>query len=275
MHSTITYHVLNVFNSRPFSGNPAAVVLLEGREKERVDSEELYLNIAAQINAPATAFISRRNDSTDYDIRWFNSGYELGLCAHATLAAARCLLSNSSHLHSKRKSSSSSLPASGPTAVQRFRSQSGALLQTKELPNGTLELECPQIFVAPLSKTCREEEIRDITRLVAAALCNKHSIVIVDINRGTGGFEDWLQVEVALAPRTRLKDLPINFEAIVSTSSSSFHFYQSHNCVETTGSLWHQEIPHHNARNALTHPNIHFTRRIPLPQSFLRPASRL
>jgi len=206
MHSTITYDLLNVFNSKPFSGNPAAVVVLDGRDKEKIESGELHLNIAAQINAPATAFISRRNDSPDYDIRWFNSGYELGLCGHATLAAAKALLS-------KRKASPNQT-ATGSTNIQRFRSQSGALLQAKELSNGSIELECPQIFVAPLTKTCREEEIRDITRLVAGALCNKQSVVIVDISRATGGFEDWLQVEVALMQRTKLKDLPINIEAI-------------------------------------------------------------
>jgi len=226
MHLTITYEILNVFNSKPFSGNPAAVVILDGHEKEQVESGELHLKIAAQINTPATAFISRRNDSPDYDIRWFNSNYELGLCGHATLAAARTLLSQrilSPKLTKGTANGSTNGSMGGSTKMQRFRSQSGALLQTKELPNGYLELECPQIFVAPLTKTCREEEIREITRLVAGALCNKQTVVIVDIGRATGGFEDWLQVEVALLQGTQLKDLPINLEAIVSDFGSALN----------------------------------------------------
>jgi predicted PhzF superfamily epimerase YddE/YHI9 len=71
-------HLVDVFVSGPFSGNPAAVVLLSAAARA-----EWMQDVAAELGRPATAFL------TDDDrLRWFSPSAELEICGHGTLAAA-------------------------------------------------------------------------------------------------------------------------------------------------------------------------------------------
>ena len=75
---------VNAFCKDIFSGNPAAVCLLE-----HWPEDELMQNIAAENNLADTAFCVREKDH--YHIRWFTPLVEVNLCGHATLAAAYVL----------------------------------------------------------------------------------------------------------------------------------------------------------------------------------------
>ena len=75
---------IDSFTDRLFSGNPAGVCLLE----ENWLPDELMQNIAAENNLSETAFV-RRGET--WEIRWFTPSVEVGLCGHATLAAAHAL----------------------------------------------------------------------------------------------------------------------------------------------------------------------------------------
>jgi PhzF family phenazine biosynthesis protein len=78
-------YVINAFvvASNPFSGNPAAVCLLD---KPREDS---WLQaVAAQMNLSETAFLLPAENSNDWNLRWFTPKAEVDLCGHATLASA-------------------------------------------------------------------------------------------------------------------------------------------------------------------------------------------
>lgn len=77
------YHV-DAFTVRPFTGNPAAVCLLE---YPKVDS--WMQNVAKEMNLSETAFLIRQGDG--YKLRWFTPEVEVELCGHATLAAAHIL----------------------------------------------------------------------------------------------------------------------------------------------------------------------------------------
>jgi PhzF family phenazine biosynthesis protein len=77
---------LDAFTSRRFTGNPAAVVLLE----EFVD-KALMQAVAAENNLSETAFIVPDADGS-YRLRWFTPTVEVPLCGHATLAAAAVVL---------------------------------------------------------------------------------------------------------------------------------------------------------------------------------------
>lgn len=77
------YHV-DAFTARPFTGNPAAVCLLE---HPKVDS--WMQNVASEMNLSETAFLIRQGDG--YKLRWFTPEVEVELCGHATLAAAHIL----------------------------------------------------------------------------------------------------------------------------------------------------------------------------------------
>jgi PhzF family phenazine biosynthesis protein len=74
------YHI-DAFAESLFSGNPAAVVLLD----EWLDDEYLQ-KISAENNLSETAFVLQ-ND-TRFEIRWFTPTVEVDLCGHATLASA-------------------------------------------------------------------------------------------------------------------------------------------------------------------------------------------
>src|SRR6266498_3298216 len=75
---------VDAFCKNIFSGNPAAVCLLEDWPED-----ELMQNIAAENNLAETAFCVRGKDH--YHIRWFTPSVEVDLCGHATLAAAHVL----------------------------------------------------------------------------------------------------------------------------------------------------------------------------------------
>lgn len=74
----------DAFTDKPFSGNPAAVCLLE-----KPAEEHWMQSLAAEIGFSETAFVLRRTE--DFALRWFTPACEVSLCGHATLAAAHIL----------------------------------------------------------------------------------------------------------------------------------------------------------------------------------------
>ncbi len=79
------------FASKPFSGNPAAVCVLDNW----LDDEQLQA-IARENNLSETAFVVALNDE-HYHLRWFTPSFEIPLCGHATLAAAYVLFRYRDH----------------------------------------------------------------------------------------------------------------------------------------------------------------------------------
>ena len=77
-------YTIDAFTDTLFSGNPAAVCILE-----KWLSKELMQSIAQENNLSETAFVVKTNDY--YEIRWFTPTMEEDLCGHATLASARVL----------------------------------------------------------------------------------------------------------------------------------------------------------------------------------------
>ena len=77
----IPIYQVDAFTSEIFSGNPAAVCLLDAW----IDDRRLQ-SIAAENNLSETAFLVRAKD--DFDLRWFTPVTEVALCGHATLASA-------------------------------------------------------------------------------------------------------------------------------------------------------------------------------------------
>ena len=79
--------VANAFTSGPFTGNPAAVILLE----RDLDATTMQA-IAEQNNLSETAFVRNERDAEGLlPLRWFTPAREVRLCGHATLAAGYVL----------------------------------------------------------------------------------------------------------------------------------------------------------------------------------------
>ena len=75
---------VDAFADAPFTGNPAAVCLLD-----RARSADWMQALAAELNQPATVFVVAGGDG--FAVRWFSPTAELTLCGHGTLAAAHAL----------------------------------------------------------------------------------------------------------------------------------------------------------------------------------------
>jgi PhzF family phenazine biosynthesis protein len=81
---TFPAFAIDAFADKPFSGNPAAVVFLDGEP-----GDAWRQAVAAEFNLSETAFVEARGDS--FSLRWFTPTVEVALCGHATLAAAHAL----------------------------------------------------------------------------------------------------------------------------------------------------------------------------------------
>lgn len=81
----ITQYVVDAFTDRVFSGNPAAVCILNAWLEE-----DTMRKMAKENNLSETAFAVREADT--YHLRWFTPAVEVNLCGHATLATAYILL---------------------------------------------------------------------------------------------------------------------------------------------------------------------------------------
>jgi len=78
-------YIVDAFTSKPFSGNPAAVCVMDAWP-----SEESMMKLAMENNLSETAFIVKEKEG--YHLRWFTPGTEVELCGHATLASAFVVL---------------------------------------------------------------------------------------------------------------------------------------------------------------------------------------
>src|SRR6266540_1873996 len=84
----VRLRTVDAFAESAFSGNPAAVVLLD-----EAPSDEWMAAVARETNVSDTAFVIREAlPDADFRLRWFTPAVEVDLCGHATLASAHCLL---------------------------------------------------------------------------------------------------------------------------------------------------------------------------------------
>ena len=109
---------VDAFTSKPFGGNPAAVVPLT----EWLPAETMQ-GVALENNLSETAFFVPEGDG--YGLRWFTPTFEIDLCGHATLASAHVLFEV--------------LKVSGDTL--KFRTKSGMLTVARE--GGRFVLDFP------------------------------------------------------------------------------------------------------------------------------------
>jgi PhzF family phenazine biosynthesis protein len=76
---------IDAFTTRPFAGNPAAVMPMAS-----FPADAVMQAIAAENNLAETAFLVR--EGGDYRMRWFTPLVEVPLCGHATLASAAVVM---------------------------------------------------------------------------------------------------------------------------------------------------------------------------------------
>ncbi len=115
----IPIYQVDAFTSEVFSGNPAAVCMLDAW----MDDRRLQ-SIAAENNLSETAFLVQTGKG--FDLRWFTPVTEVALCGHATLASAFVLF----------------VCRNWPADIVRFQTrQSGELAVTRR--DNLLEMDFP------------------------------------------------------------------------------------------------------------------------------------
>lgn len=130
---------VDAFAEQPFTGNPAAVVFLDGPRDDAWRSA-----VAREFNLSETAFLEAEGPA--WRLRWFTPAVEVDLCGHATLAAAHALWETGR------------LPAD---AVASFETKSGRLAARRDGEHIVLDLPArpvvqakpPSGFLAALRET--------------------------------------------------------------------------------------------------------------------------
>jgi predicted PhzF superfamily epimerase YddE/YHI9 len=124
---------VDAFTSKPFGGNPAAVVPLDAWLPD-----ETMQSIALENNLSETAFFVREGDV--YGLRWFTPTFEIDLCGHATLASAFVIFdvlgSDENVLRFQTKSGELTVERVGERLVMDFPSRPPVAC---ELPTGLFE----------------------------------------------------------------------------------------------------------------------------------------
>ena len=116
----VRLRTVDAFTDRPFTGNPAAVLVLG-----EAPSDEWMAAVARETNLSDTGFVIREElPDADFRLRWFTPTVEINLCGHATLASAHCLFEDGT---------------SGPI---RFATRSG-LLTVEQRADGSLAMDFP------------------------------------------------------------------------------------------------------------------------------------
>ena len=121
--------IVDAFTDRPFSGNPAGVLLLDA-----FPADAWLQDVAREVNHPETAFAHRlpEGGEADWALRWFTPAAEVAMCGHATLATAHVLNSTRAH--------------EGPV---RFATHSGVLVATPRA-DGSITLDFPTAPLTPV-----------------------------------------------------------------------------------------------------------------------------
>jgi PhzF family phenazine biosynthesis protein len=118
---------VDAFTEQPFTGNPAAVVVLN-----EAPPDAWMAALAREMNLSETAFVIREVlPDADFRLRWFTPTMEVELCGHATLASAHCLLED------------------GVSSPIRFATRSGVLTVSR-LQDGSLEMDFPAVPAVPV-----------------------------------------------------------------------------------------------------------------------------
>ncbi len=116
----VRLRTVDAFAERPFSGSPAAVLVLD-----ETPPDDWMAALARETSLPDTGFVIREGlPNADFRLRWFTPTTEVDLCGHATLASAHCLFED------------------GTPGPIRFATRSG-ILTVERRPDGLLAMDFP------------------------------------------------------------------------------------------------------------------------------------
>jgi PhzF family phenazine biosynthesis protein len=176
---------VDAFTNKPFSGNPAAVCVLQ-----KPAPDEWMRNVAREMNLAETAFLTPQDGG--FQLRWFTPTVEVDLCGHATVASAHVLWQDG-HLPADRQA--------------RFHTRSGVLLADRR--GDWIELDFPaKVAVAATAP----EELLPALGVAQAAFVGRNAFdYLVEVDS-----EETLR---ALSPdHSKLRKLPVRGVIVTARS---------------------------------------------------------
>lgn len=183
-------YIVDAFTSQPFTGNPAAVCLLnEPREDGWMQA------VAREMNLSETAFLVPCE--TGYRLRWFTPAVEVDLCGHATLASAHILWETGK------------LPIS---EVARFETRSGIL--TAHADGTWITLDFP---AEPVSAVTAPRELADGLGVACHFVGLNRMDYLVEV-------ADEQTVRSMHPDLSLLASLPVRGVIVTSATTSSYDF---------------------------------------------------
>lgn len=169
--SPVRVFIVDAFADQPFTGNQAAVCLLD-----QAKNEAWLQAFAAEMNFSETAYLEPRNDG--YHLRWFTPSFEVDLCGHATLASAHVLWAEVGY----------------PNPQIDFMTRSGILIARESC--GRIELDFP---ATPPSECAPPVDLLPALGLSAASYIGKskfdHLVVIDDEQQLRGLTPDFARLK--------------------------------------------------------------------------------
>ncbi|MFT4186090.1 MAG: PhzF family phenazine biosynthesis protein [Micrococcaceae bacterium] len=135
-------YIIDAFTDKVFSGNPAAICILE-----EYPDDKLLQAITRENNLSETAFLVPNGNN--YQLRWFTPSGEIDLCGHATLATSYVI---SQFIDTEAKS-------------YTFETKSGLLKVTKEA--GMFEMDFPSFDLKSIPVTDAMTEALGLTPIEA------------------------------------------------------------------------------------------------------------
>ena len=175
----VPLYVVDAFTDRPFTGNPAAVCLLDAPA-----TDDWMGRVAAEMNLSETAFLYPERDG--WRLRWFTPLVEVDLCGHATLAAAHVLETRSGD-------------AAGGSPL-RFHTRSGLLEAT--VRERDIALDFPALPAEPANPPA--------SLLAALGATGPHEPTLRPVAAGHNGT-DWL---IELSDEAEVRALSPDFQAL-------------------------------------------------------------
>lgn len=140
--------IVDAFTDRPFHGNPAAVLVLDGP----FPPDGWLQQVAAEVNLSETAFVRPLppGGAADWALRWFTPAGEVDMCGHATLATAHVLNENGL--------------AKG---LIRFDARCG-VLTAEAAGDGTVTMDFPTSSLTPV------DPVPEVARALGATIVSLH-----------------------------------------------------------------------------------------------------
>lgn len=189
---------VDAFTHIPYSGNPAAVVILK-----KMQPDKWLQQVAAEMNLSETAFVAPNVDPFKrvWQLRWFTPQAEVRLCGHGTLAAAHVMYSEG---YAK------------PLESIRFETLSGELEASKD-SGGWIELDFPTACPEPADPPA------DLGDILGATPVSVNQVVFED------GVEHLVELESAeavlnLAPDIAgIKRLGSNILTVTAQAAADAH----------------------------------------------------